>query len=122
MSAKRIVVVDDSRVVLSVVTDILEAAGHNAVATQSGIEANTYIYGQHPPDLILLDVEMPLLNGDKKASIYKADLHLKKTPIILMSHKTDAEMEELCQSSGADGYILKPFEKDALLELLRKYC
>jgi len=117
MSAKRIVVIDDSPLILAMTADALEEAGHHVFVTDSGIEANQFIYssGQRP-DLILIDVMMPMLTGDRKVRLLKERTSSRDIPVVLMSSKSAEELEELSRVSGADGFISKPFNKYTLLQ------
>lgn len=116
MKQKRIVVIDDSKLVLAVATEALEEAGFEVLATDSGIEANQFIYSSRRPDLILIDVMMPLLNGDRKVRLLKERESSRQIPVILMSTKDREELEQLTRESGADGYIQKPFNKASLVQ------
>lgn len=121
MSAKSIVVIDDSKLVLAMASDALEGAGFKVLATDSGIEANRYIYAPRKPDLILIDVMMPMLNGDRKVRLLKERESSRHIPIVLMSTKPKKELEELASSSGADGYIMKPFNDGSLVEQVGRF-
>jgi len=121
MSMKRVVVIDDSKLVLAVAADALEGAGYDVVTTDSGIEANQYIYSSRRPDLILIDVMMPMLNGDRKVRLLKDRDSSRQIPVLLMSTKPGNELEELARTSGADGYIQKPFNDDSLVSQVRRY-
>jgi CheY-like chemotaxis protein len=116
MTSKRIVVIDDSKLVLAIATEALEGAGFEVLATDSGIEANQFIYSSRRPDLILIDVMMPLLNGDRKVRLLKERESSRHIPVILMSTKTREELEQLTRESGADGYIQKPFDEASLVQ------
>jgi CheY-like chemotaxis protein len=116
MTQKRIVVIDDSKLVLAIATEALEGAGFEVLTTDSGIEANRFIYSSRRPDLILIDVMMPLLNGDRKVRLLKERESSRHIPVILMSTKTRDELEQLTRESGADGYIQKPFDEASLVQ------
>jgi CheY-like chemotaxis protein len=116
MTPKRIVVIDDSKLVLAIATEALEGAGFEVLATDSGIEANQFIYSSRRPDLILIDVMMPLLNGDRKVRLLKERESSRHIPVILMSTKARDELEQLTRESGADGYIQKPFDEASLVQ------
>lgn len=117
MAKKRIIVIDDSPLILAMAADALEEAGHQVFATDSGIEANQFIYScEQRPDLILIDVMMPMLNGDRKVRLLKDRISSRDIPVLLMSSKSEPELEELTRSSGADGFISKPFDKQTLLQ------
>jgi CheY-like chemotaxis protein len=116
MTQKRIVVIDDSKLVLAIATEALEGAGFEVLTTDSGIEANRFIYSSRRPDLILIDVMMPLLNGDRKVRLLKERESSRHIPVILMSTKARDELEQLTRESGADGYIQKPFDEASLVQ------
>lgn len=116
---KSCLIIDDSPLVLAMATDALEAAGFDVIATDFGIEANQVIYRDPPPDIILIDVMMPLLSGDQKVKLIKEREHSRNIPILLISSKEKTELEELTRRSGADGYIQKPFDAETLVRAVR---
>ncbi len=122
MPEKRVVVIDDCRLTLAIARDILAAAGYEVITTETGIEANRYIFQPPPPGLILIDVEMPLLNGDRKVMMLKSNPASRDIPVVLMSQKSRSELEELCHTAGADEYIVKPLDGPTLLELVARLC
>lgn len=116
MSKKNVVVIDDCKLTLAIARDILESAGYEVFTAESGIEANVYIYAKPGPDLILIDVVMPMLQGDKKVQLLKVREATRSIPVLLMSSKQEAELSRLAASSGADGYITKPLQRERLLQ------
>jgi len=120
MLTKRIVVIDDSQLVLAVAKEALENAGYDVLTTDSGIEANQFIYASRRPDLILLDVMMPMLNGDRKVRLLKERESSRNIPVILMSTKSAEELKELAVAAGADGYLQKPFSESSLVKNIEK--
>lgn len=121
MEKKRIVVIDDDNFTLTVIRDMLEEAGFEVFTAQSGIGARKYIFGEPKPDLILIDVMMPILTGDKITALLKEGRISREIPVILMSTTGQDELERLAHSSGADGFIAKPLERDVLLSALERY-
>lgn len=115
MTGKRVIIIDDSELVRAMASDILRDAGCEVIATDSGIEANQYIYASRRPDLILIDVMMPLLNGDRKVRLLKERESSRHIPVVLMSTKSLEELAELASTSGAEGFLQKPFTENALL-------
>jgi two-component system, chemotaxis family, chemotaxis protein CheY len=106
---KNILIIDDSELVLAMAKDALEDAGYQVQTATNGIEANRYIFSKSRPDLIIMDIMMPMLDGNEKAKILKENEMSRDIPILLLSSKSDEEMQRLTQEAGADGYILKPF-------------
>jgi two-component system alkaline phosphatase synthesis response regulator PhoP len=120
MSSK-ILIVDDSALVLAMASDALKAAGYEVFTAANGIEANSYIYSTtNKPDLIILDIMMPLLDGNKISKILKQQNHSQDIPIVFISSKSEAELVSLVQEAGADGYICKPFTPQSIVTCVRK--
>jgi DNA-binding response OmpR family regulator len=120
MSSK-ILIVDDSELVLAMASDALRAAGFEVFTATNGIEANSYIYSTaNKPDLIILDIMMPLLDGNKKAKILKQQNHSQDIPIVFISSKSEAELVKLVQEAGVDGYICKPFTPQSIVNCVTK--
>lgn len=119
--SKKILVIDDSPLVLAMAGDALKAAGFDVFTATNGIEANSFIFStNNKPDLIILDIMMPLLDGNKKAKILKEKDFSKDIPILFISSKEEAELAKLVKESGADGYICKPFTPQAIVASVKK--
>jgi len=121
MKQKKIVVIDDCTLHLKLVRDILESAGYEVVTADSGISANSYIYTTPPPDLLLVDVEMPMLDGTEKVRLMKKREKSRDIPTLLMSARSSDEMQSLADASGAEGFLCKPFDRDSLLQAVSRY-
>lgn len=111
---KHILVIDDDPVLLTMTREYLEDAGFKVSTADCGIYSNHIIYGTPPPDLIVLDVIMPLMSGVKKAKLLKQREKSAHIPIILMSSKAEEELKGLAQEAMADDYLCKPFTADQL--------
>ena len=111
MVRKRVLVVDDSEIVLDMARQALEEGGFEVVTAMSAMEANEYIFCENKPDLIIMDVMLPMLDGDKKAKMLKENELTREIPILLLSSKPENELRWLVQESGADGFLPKPFTK-----------
>jgi len=120
MSAKKVLIIDDSELVLVMAKDALESAGFEVFTASNGIEANSYIFStQNRPDLIIMDIMMPLLDGNKKAKILKQQPHSQDIPIMFISSKPEEELVTLVADAGADGYICKPFSPQGIVNSVR---
>jgi len=121
MVPHKVLIIDDCKLNLAITRDILEEAGYEVQTAESALSANQYIYDAEPPDVILIDVVMPLLQGDEKVRFLKGREASSAIPVLLISHKTEVELAELSRKSGADGYLTKPFEKTTLLNEIRRF-
>ncbi len=117
---KKIVVIDDCRLTLAMARDLLEEAGFRVETAETGIDANRFIYEPPRPDLILIDLVMPMLHGDRKVRLLKQREASRDIPVILMSNRPACELEELARASGANGFLSKPLEKQSLLGEIRR--
>ena len=111
---EHILVIDDDPVLLTMAKEYLEAAGFKVSTADCGIYSNHIVYGAQPPDLIVLDVIMPLMSGVKKAKLLKQREKSAHLPILLMSSKAEGELKGLAQEAMADDYLCKPFTADQL--------
>ncbi len=120
MSAnKKILVVDDEPHVRILLKSRLEANGFNVATAYGGLQALEKVKEENP-DLILLDIVMPDLNGYEVARQLKADPELAKIPIIIFTASNVQELEEKCRSLGVDYVIMKPFSPEALLGMVKE--
>ncbi len=120
MKKQTVLVVDDSEIVLAMAREALEAGGFDVVTSLNAKGADNYIFSQDKPDLIILDVMLPILEGDKKAKMLKENELSKGIPILLLSSKPEDEMRRLVKESGADGFIRKPFARAQMVETVEK--
>jgi CheY-like chemotaxis protein len=117
--AKKILVVDDENDLLLVTLLRLKHVGYEAFGAANGREALD-LTRQKMPDLVLMDVLLPVMNGDEVAKALKKEESTKHIPIILIS--ADAKfLEEKFAASGADGHLTKPFKSSDLIDLIKKY-
>lgn len=117
---EKILIIDDSELVLAMAKDALEQAGYQVLTATNGIEANRFIFSKEKPDLIIMDIMMPMLDGNKKAKLLKENEVSRNIPILLLSSKGEAEMRALMAEAGANGYILKPFSAQQITETVRR--
>ena len=116
---KHILVIDDDPVVLAMAADFLKEAGYRVSTAKDAIYSNDVIYGTDPPDLILMDVMMPLMSGDKKVRALKRRDQSSAIPVLLISGKEERELQRMAAEVGADGYLTKPFNAARLVDKVR---
>jgi len=114
--AKKILFVDDEADLLRVSTIRLRKTGYEVFEAIDGQEALDQARSKMP-DLIVLDVFLPVMNGDEVAKILKRD----EKPIILISADSKT-LEERARVSGADDYLAKVFDSGALVSMVKKYA
>jgi len=112
---KTILVVDDDPATLKLVGVVLDQEGYDVVAARSGEEALERARLQHP-DLILLDVMMPGLDGYEVVQRLRADPATARVPILMLTAKSDLEDQITGFEVGADDYLTKPFHRHELTE------
>ena len=113
--AKKILVVDDEPVIVKVVASRLKANGYDVISAADGQEALTVARAEKP-DLIILDVMLPKMDGYRVCSLLKFDDHFKKIPILMFSARVQEEDKQRGIEAGADDYMVKPFDPKVLLE------
>ena len=117
---KTILVVDDEPAIVKVVSFRLKKAGYDVVSAGDGQEGLDLI-AKIKPDLILLDLRLPVLDGFQVCQKVKADESLKSIPIIIFTASSTGEnIDSRYKEVGADDYLIKPFEPEVLLEKIRK--
>lgn len=112
----RIVIVDDEPLIRKGIREILEGAGYDVVAEASdGLDA-VVVCHKHRPDLVLMDINMPLLDGLKAARMIRSE----KTAggILLVTANTGKESVDLAKEAGVIGYVVKPVKEEALLPMV----
>jgi chemotaxis protein histidine kinase CheA/CheY-like chemotaxis protein len=118
VSSKTILVVDDSLTVRKVTSRLLTREGFNVSTAKDGFDALKVI-GEHRPDLILLDIEMPKMDGFEFAKLVKGDEVLKSIPIIMITSRTADKHRRRAFELGVNGYLGKPYQEDELIEHIR---
>ncbi len=116
----RIIVIDDCRLTLQIVKDLLEEEGYEICTASSSGDAFSSILAGKKPSLIIIDVNMPLIQGDTMVNVLKRNKETQMIPILYYSSKTAEELHLLMEKTGADGYLTKSSSNAELLEAVRK--
>lgn len=117
--AKKILIVDDEIDLLKVTEFRLKNSGFETMTAADGQEALTLIQ-KEPPDLILLDLRLPLISGYELCKKLKSDDKLKPIPVIIFTASTVTDVEVKVRDIGADDFIIKPFDPQELLAKIKK--
>jgi len=113
-----VMVVDDSVTVRKVTTRFLEREGFNVLTAKDGIDAMRMLQ-DHTPDLMLLDIEMPRMDGFEVTRLVRSTQRLKDLPIVMITSRTGEKHRERALTMGADNYLGKPYQEDVLVDLVR---
>jgi twitching motility two-component system response regulator PilH len=114
MSIKTILIVDDSPTERHFLNDLLTRAGYDVIASDNGEDAIEKAKRQKP-DLILMDIVMPGLNGFQATRAISRDPETKSIPVIICTSKSQETDKIWGMRQGARNYIVKPVRKDDLL-------
>lgn len=112
-----ILVIEDEKHIARAVKDKLTRSGYNVVSVYSGIEALDYMQG-NLPDLIILDVQMPEMDGFEVLRQVKADQRLNNIPIMLLT--VLSQSEHAAERAIVDAWLTKPYKGNELLETVEK--
>jgi two-component system alkaline phosphatase synthesis response regulator PhoP len=118
MAGERILAVDDSATILEMIKAILVGEGYEVITASDGAEALETARSEKP-DLILLDVMLPKLDGYRVCRLLKFDQNYKQIPIVMLTAKTEDAAMATGIRTGADQYLTKPVEPDVLLAAVR---
>jgi DNA-binding response OmpR family regulator len=118
MDRKKILVCDDDPGILDMLEFILEETGHHIITEKDSLNVKA-ILDREKPDLILLDLWMPVLSGDQVLKTIRANPLIAQLPVIVISASRDGK--EIAFEAGASDFLAKPFDIDELLEKVRSY-
>lgn len=118
--AYTILVVDDEPALLRLMEFVLARQGHAMLTATNGEEA-LEMAREHRPDLIVLDIMMPRLDGYQVVESLRADAELSAIPIIMLSAKAQQEDINRGVEVGVDKYITKPFSPEELAEVVTEF-
>ena len=120
MGKKKVLIVDDEPDIVESLKFALELEGIECIVAHAGEEALVKAKNAMP-DLILLDVMLPQINGYKVSRLLKFDQAYKQIPIIMLTARAQEKDREVGTETGADEYVTKPFAMGELVELVKRY-
>jgi two-component system, cell cycle response regulator DivK len=118
--SKRILVVEDQADNRQILRDLLTNADFEVIEAEDG-EAGLAAAAAHRPDLILMDIQLPGIDGYEATRKIKADALLRAIPVIAVTSYGLAGDAEKAHSAGCDGYVSKPYSPRQLLAKVREY-
>ena len=118
--SKRILVVEDQEDNRQILRDLLTSVGYEVIQAENG-EEGLATAARERPDLILMDIQLPLLDGYEVTRRIKADPALRAIPIIAITSYALSGDENKARAAGCDAYVAKPYSPRALLAKIREY-
>lgn len=119
-AVKTVLIVEDNELNMKLFHDLLEAHGYRILQTKDGMEA-LRLARLHKPDLILMDIQLPGLDGYEATRRIKANPALRQIPIIAVTSYALSGDDVKALAAGCDAYVTKPFSPRALLAKIREY-
>jgi len=117
---KKILAVDDSPSMRDMIEYTISSAGYDVVSAADGVDALEKMRA-HVVDLVITDVNMPNLNGIGLVREIRSRQQYKSLPVLLLTTESGAEMKDMGRSAGATGWIVKPFDPETLISLIRRF-
>ena len=120
MAGETILIVEDNPLNLELISDILDANGYRVLSATTGSDALKLVEAE-PPDLILMDIQLPGLDGLTVTGIIKDEPKTRGIPIIALTAHAMRGDEERAREAGCDGYISKPIDTRQVPTTIRAY-
>jgi len=115
---KRVLVIDDDDTLLEVMKEVLAASGFDVEIARHGFLAG-YLVGHYRPDLILLDIMMPGLDGYEVLSLMRRRAEARTIPVVACTSLKGTEPEARIRAAGFDGYVRKPIDFRSLVQTIQ---
>lgn len=116
----KILLIEDNAANRYLVTFLLEKRGHEILTAETGLEG-LEIAARIVPDLILLDIQLPGMDGHAVTRMLKSDPRLKAIPIVAVTSYAMVGDREKCLEAGAEGYIEKPIDPETFVDEIEKF-
>lgn len=116
---KKLLIVEDDAALVEVLKERLEANNYEVTVACDGVEGLDKAKRERP-DLIILDLMLPKLDGYKVCSLLKKDISYSKIPILMLTARTLELDRQVGTAAGADAYLTKPYDPQALLEKVQE--
>ena len=116
---KRVMTVDDSKTMRDMVAFTLRGAGFQVTPAEDGKQA-LGLLASNPVDVVITDLNMPVMDGVALIRALRADPRFRAVPILMLTTESDSTKKAEGRSAGATGWIVKPFNSEKLVDVLRR--
>jgi CheY-like chemotaxis protein len=117
--ATRVLIVEDERHIIESLSFVLETEGFEVASELDG-EAGLRRLRADPPDVLVLDVMLPKMNGLEVLKLVKADPRLRELPVVILTAKGRAQDRRRAEEFGVDAFMTKPFSNLEVVEVVRR--
>lgn len=117
--AKKILIIDDEPNIVKTMESRLKANGYDVLSASDGQQGYGLVQ-KEKPDLVILDIMLPKIDGYKICGLLKKDRRYAGIPIIMFTARAQEEDRQLGKELGADAYIVKPFKAESLLAKMKE--
>ena len=114
-----VLICDDNRAIANALVYMLQNAGYRAQAVNAALDC-VAIARKDTPALIIMDIMMPGMDGATASGLMKDVPEIEGVPVLLLSAMAEDQVQIRAEEAGAAGYLLKPYRKDVLLEVVRR--
>jgi two-component system, cell cycle response regulator DivK len=121
MTGEQILVVEDNAMNMKLFRDVLVATGYRTLEATTGGEA-VELAAEHTPDLVLMDIQLPDVDGVQTLDRLRADERTASIPVLAVTAQAMSGDKELFLSAGFDGYVAKPVDIRELIVTVRHHC
>ena len=115
----KILIVDDSPTIIELLKTVLASSGHEVLTANDGVTGLNLAKENHP-DLIVLDIMLPKMNGYEVCNLIKFDEKYKDIKILMLTAKASEEAKNIGYETGADEYMTKDLDPDKILQVVKK--
>lgn len=117
----RVLTIDDSRTMQSMLRTALEGAGYDVIQGNDGVEGISVLEAAIPaPDVIITDINMPRMDGFGVIETVRKLEPFRHLPVIVLTTESDQEKKARARAAGATGWIIKPFNSESLVSAIRR--
>jgi len=117
---KNVLIVDDSKSIRNEVAEILERAGYGVIEAADGVEALARLNEQAAISLVVLDVNMPGMNGLDVLERIQSEHRERNLPVLMLTTEAERTLVERAKKAGAKGWLLKPIKTDLLVSTVSR--
>ena len=121
MNGPQVLVVEDNEKNMKLFRDVLQATGYSPLEASSG-EPALELAAKQAPALVLMDIQLPDLDGAAALQRLRADERTARVPVLALTAQAMQGDRERFLAAGFDGYLSKPIDVDELIETVRRYC